>query len=410
MQFTFKRKVSLILCLAGSFLYGKSAIAVTPNPVDLNGVYFTPTLTLSETYDDNIWNASGIEGDPVQASWVTQLQPQLNFSAIDRLNVYEVDYRLKHSEYHSNDNESKTEHFFSSSADMEFTTRHRLKLSAKFNRQQEDRDSTNRNPINDEQANKYQYGELAALYGFGSKVAKMYLDFGVQGENYKYLNNRYSASQTHLRDHDTLSALIRANYNYSAKTRLILETQYSDYRYKSGNLDNEVWRYLAGVNWQASSKLDTLVKYGVQDKKFSDSIIDDASNQVWEAAVNWSPRTYSIFTLSTSSKTEEGSATESYIDTDQYSIAWQHEWMTRLVTEMRYAFEKNKYGLLNEAGIARQDDVNKYLVSISYAFRNWLGFELGYEYRDNSSNFDVNNYERNQIYLNTKMSLWKWKN
>ncbi|ART80928.1 hypothetical protein CBP12_12835 [Oceanisphaera avium] len=405
MLFTFKRKVSLIFCLVGNALYCNSAIAITPNAVDLNGVYFTPILTLNETYDDNIWNASGIEGDPVQASWVTTIQPQLNLSAIDRLNVYEIDYRLKHSEYHSKDDENKTEHFLSTSADMEFTTRHRLKLSAKHTKQQEDRDSTNRNPLNNESANKYQYSELAALYGFGAKAAKMYIDLGLEGQNYKYLNNRYSASQTHLRDHDTLSALIRANYNYSAKTRFILETQYSDYSYKSSNLDNEVWRYLAGVNWQPSAKLGTLAKFGVQDKTFSDAGIDDASNQVWEAAINWSPKTYSLFTLSTSNKTEEGSATESFINTDQYNIAWQHEWLTRLVTNLKYTFEKNKYGLLNDLGTARQDDVNKYLVSISYAFRNWLGFELGYEYVNQNSNFDINSYDRNQIYLNTKMSL-----
>lgn len=405
MLFSFNKIVPWVLYLLSSFILCQSAIAVTPNAVDLNGLYFIPTFTLSETYDDNIWTASGTEGDPVQASWVTKLQPQLNLSAIDRLNVYQLDYQLKHSEYHSSERDNKTEHLLRTSADMEFTSRHRLKVSARYAQKQDDRDSTNRNPFNDELGNKYQYSELAALYGFGSKVAKMYLDFGLQGENYKYLTNRDSASQTHKRDHDRLAALVRANYNYSAKTRLILETQYSDFSYKSSNLDNEVWRYLVGARWQATSKLDTLFKYGLQSKNFSDASIDDASNKVWEAAIDWRPRTYSVFTLSTSSKTEEGSATESYINTNQYSLAWQHEWLPKVATEMKYMFEKSDYGLLNESGSPRQDDINKYLVNVRYAFRNWLGFELGYEYIDNSSNIEINSYERNKIYINTKMSL-----
>lgn len=403
MLFSFKKNILLTIYTVSSFLYCSLAVAITPNAIDLDGIYFIPTFTVSEVYDDNIDAASGSLDDPVQASWLTILSPKFSLSAIDRLNVYQLNYQLKQSQYHASDD--KTEHSLDSRAHMEFTTRHRLDLGTSYNRNQADRNSINRLSLNEETGNKYHNAELSAVYGYGSKAAKMQLDFGAQQKYVRYLNNRYTESQTHLQDHDTSTGLLRSNYNYSYKTKLFLETEYSNYNYKTSNLSSDTWRYAFGANWKPTSKIDTDLKFGFENKKFTDPEVTDASNNLWAASINWRPMTYSVFTLRTSNKIEEGSATEHYIDTDRYSLSWQHGWSSRVTTEIKYELENSHYGQINEAINARHDKSNKYLVSASYNMRSWLDFELGYEYINNDSNFSVDSYERNLIHFNIYMSL-----
>lgn len=400
-----KKNITLFIVMVSSFLYCKLAVAIAPTAVDLNGVYFIPTFTISEIYDNNIGAASGNQGDPIQASWLTTLQPKLSLSAIDRLNAYQLNYQLKQSQYHVNDSSDKTEHFVDSSAHMEFTSRHRLNLRSSYSRQQAERDSINRFSLNDEAGNKYYNADVSALYSYGAQAAKMQLDFGIKQGYVRYLNNRYTDSQTHQQDHDTSTGLIRSNYNYSYKTKLFLETEYSEYRYKTSNLSSDTWRYAIGANWKPTSKIFTELKFGLEDKNFIEPNISDTSNNIWAASINWRPIAHSIFTFGTSRKVEEGSATEYYVDIDRFNLSWQHSWSSRVTTEMKYELAYVNYGKVDYNSNARSDDYNKYTISARYNMRSWLGLGLGYKYITNESNFNINNYERNLINFNVDMSL-----
>ena len=400
----------LTLLAVVSVVLSQQAGAVEPQAIDLGGVGLIPLLNVSESYDDNIRTASGIKGDPIQSSWVTSVEPELILVAIDRLNVYQLDYQLKHRKYHSSPVDDKTEHFLSASSHMEFTVRHRLDLRAQHSLQQESSDSTNRDPLNNEVGNKYRHSELGGLYSFGAKAAKVQLDIGINKEWLRYLNNRYSASQTHKQDRDVSTLITRANYNYSPKTKLIAELQRGDYSYLSNELDNNVWRYLIGASWQATPRISTEIKAGFEDKKFTKSNIKDQNNKLWEANVSWAPRTYSSFTVSAGSRTEEGSATEAFINTEQYSVNWNHDWTPRITSRLQYELTKKDYGdlggnVIKNSNQSRQDNMDTYLVGVKYKMRPWLDLELGYSHQDNGSTIDVDSYSRNQMFFNIGMSL-----
>lgn len=397
----------LILLVATSLVWAGSGLAAGPQVIDLGGVGLLPTLTISEAYDDNIWEASGIDSDSIKSSWVTQVSPQLSLIAKDRLNEYQLSYGLQHSIYHSSQADNKTENTLVARSHMEFTHRHRLDLNAGYKNRQEMRDSTNRAPINNESGNKYHTTHLEGLYGFGAKAATMQIEAGASQAWKRYTNNRHTGSQTHEQDHDTTTLLTRAYYRLGAKTKLLGEVQHSRYRYPTGPLDSKAWQYLVGGSWQPTVSTGVQLKGGIENKKFDDPKLHDPTNTVWEADVHWQPKTYSRLVINTRSYIEEGSATEEYIDTREYGAKWEQEWTPRIKSNLSYAFIKKNYQRPNTAqsDINRKDKLNVYSAGVHYKMRPWLTIGADYSYQDNNSTLMNENYDRNRIGLNVNVNL-----
>ncbi|PSJ40064.1 hypothetical protein C7I36_12405 [Zobellella taiwanensis] len=396
-----KNKLFTLSAVATGILFAGQAAAIEPQAVDLGGVGFIPTVKLSETYDDNIWEASGLAGDEEQSSWVTSIEPSFTLAARDRLNTYQFNYRFNNTTYHSSHDDDKTDHFVSANSHMEFNARNRLDLNAGHNRQQDTRDSTNRQ--NDEVGNKYHTTNLGGLYGFGAEAARMQLELGANHEWRRYTNNRDSGSLTREKDRDTLSLVTTAYYRIGPKTRLLAEIQRNDYDYQTANLDSTSWRYLLGATWQATAKTSGTVKVGFEDKDFNDATKNDPNNSTWEAGITWEPLTYSRVKLNTSSRAEEGSATEDYIDTDSYGIGWEHDWTPRITSNLGYSLTEKAYKGGGREG--RKDDLDVYNIGVNYKMRRWLDLGVGYTHKDNSSNSATDSYDRNQVFVNANISL-----
>ncbi|WP_116472399.1 outer membrane beta-barrel protein [Zobellella maritima] len=390
--------------VATGIIFAGQASAIEPQPIDLGGVGLVPTLKISETYDDNVKEASGIPGDEERSSWVTTIEPSLTLAARERLNTYQLSYSLSNSIYHSSHEDDHTDHFLRADSHMEFSARSRLDLNAGYSKQQDTVDSTNREF--DEIGNKYHSTNVGGLYGFGAQAAKMQLELGANHEWRKYDNNRDSGSLTREKDRDTLSLVTTGYYRVAPKTRLLAEVQYSDYDYTTSNLDSEDYRYLVGVTWDATAKTTGTAKFGYQEKEFDDPSKGSTNGGAWDVGVSWSPVTYSTFSLNTGSNIGEGSSTEDFIDTDTYSLTWSHTWAPRFSSDVGYSLTKKDYeGGSGSSNAGRKDELDSYNLSLNYNMRRWLDLGLGYSYKDNSSNFDDSRFDRNQVFFNVNMSL-----
>lgn len=385
--------------VATGIIFAGQASAIEPQPIDLGGVGLVPTLKISETYDDNIWEAA--DGDEKPSSWVTMVEPSLTLAARDRLNTYQLNYRLNNSTYHSSQEDDHTDHFLRADSHMEFSARNRLDLNAGYSKQQDTRDSTNRDF--DEVGNKYHSTNVGGLYGFGAETARMQLELGANQEWRKYDNNRDSGSLTREKDRDTLSLVTTGYYRVAPKTRLLAEIQYNDYNYDTGTLDSEGFRYLAGATWDATAKTTGTVKVGFENKDFKDPAKNDPDNSTWEVGVTWSPLTYSRVLLNTRSRAEEGSSTEDFVDTSSYGISWEHDWTDRVTSNLGYTFTDKDYEGGSNDG--RNDELDSYNLGVNYKMRRWLDLGVGYSFKDNSSNDADSAYDRNQVFFNATASL-----
>jgi hypothetical protein len=224
-------------------------------------------------------------------------------------------------------------------------------------------------------------------------------------DNEQRLGNGLRINEDQERDTTTFSGT--AFYRVAPKTRALFEVRYNDYDYKLGSstLDSDAMAYLLGLTWDATAKTSGIAKLGYSNKEFDDSSRDDVSGSIWEVGVNWQPRTYSTFSLNTRRSAEEGSqGAEDAIDTTRTGINWNHEWTSRVSSDVGYTYIDEDY-----EGIDRKDETDEFALGLNYELRRWVDVGVGYKYQDveskgvNTSAADT--YDRNIFMVKLTMGL-----
>ncbi|GAA0691867.1 hypothetical protein GCM10009104_18560 [Marinobacterium maritimum] len=374
--------------LAGS----GSALAIDAASMKLGAMNFTPTLELSERYDDNFRETGGNE----ESSWITTIKPTFELAAQDRLNIYKLTYSFNSEIFHSSQDDNNTDHHLDADAHMEFSARSRLDLNVGYDKM-EDVADTEVEGTND----KYHTYNIGGVYGYGAESATMQFELGANQEWKRYDNKGGINADM---ERDTLSLGATAYYRLAPKTRALAEIRYNDYDYKlaSSTLNSDAMAYLLGVTWDATAKTSGTAKVGYEKKDFDSAAREDADNSMWEVGVTWKPRSYSAFTLNTRRGLDEGSDGadgEDYIETTRTSLNWNHEWSSYLSSDVNYAFTDEQYET------DREDETSEFAIGLNYDLRRWATVGVGYKYKDVDSNVASERYDNNVYQVKLTMGL-----
>ncbi|UTW10622.1 outer membrane beta-barrel protein [Marinobacterium rhizophilum] len=388
MSVTFLRKAlpaAMVAAVSGQ------ALAIEPANFQVGGMTFTPTVKLSESYDDNFREVASPDEE---SSWITTIEPSFVLAAQDRMNVYSLGYRFNSEFYHSSHDDDNTDHFLNADAHMEFTSRSRLDLAAAYSKQEDTGDTTSL-----VENDKYHSYNVGGVYGYGAESATMQLEFGAN-RAWKRYDNEGALNLDKERDTDSLSAT--AYYRVAPKTRALFEVRYNDYDYVTFNtLDSDSMAYLLGLTWDATARTTGTAKIGYEEKDFDDAARKDPSATVWEVGVSWQPRSYSTFTLNTRQGIDEGSVEENFIETTTTSLNWNHAWSSYLSTDVNFSHTEEDYD--NVAN--RQDEKDSIALGLNYEMRRWLSLGLGYKYTERDSNVAAENFDRNLVQASATLSF-----
>lgn len=374
--------VSVALCA--------NAWALEPQSVKLgDGLTFTPTLQVSERYDDNFRAVEKNE----ESSWITGITPTFTLAAEGRKSAYELTYSANTDIFHSSHADDNTDHHLTANAGFEFDARNRLVLSAGHHKVEETA-SLDQNAEND----KYSTSNIGGLYTFGAATARTQLDFGANYEELRYQNsNNLNADK----ERDTTALSSTAYYRVAPKTRLLVEARHTDYDYVTNTrLNSNNIALLGGVTWEATAKTTGTVKIGAEKKRFDDSSIDDKSGSLWEVGASWAPRTYSTFNLNTRRALDEGYSGASSIQSQSTTLSWNHEWLDRLSSDVSYTYSDQEY-----QDVKRDDKIKTLGLGLTYEMRRWLDIGVGYKYSENDSSAANKSYERNIYSISFTASL-----
>lgn len=356
-----------------------------------DGLEFTPTLKVSESYDDNFRAAENDE----ESSWITTIAPTFTLGAEGRKSAYQLSYTASSDIFHSSQKDNNTDHYLSADAGFEFDARNRLKLNAGY-RDIEETASVDQNVEND----MYNTKNVGGVYSFGAQTARAQVDVGANYEELRYTNsNGLNADK----ERDTTALRSTFYYRVAPKTRALLEGRWTDYDYSNaaGRLRNsENTGLLAGVTWEATAKTTGTAKFGREKKDFDDSRIGEKSTGMWEVGATWEPRSYSRFSLNTRRGFDEGEDNASTIKTQTTSLRWEHDWAERLTSNVSYTRSDREY-----QDISREDKLDTFGIGLTYEMRRWLDIGIGYKYAENDSDAANESYERNIYALTLNASL-----
>ncbi|HHX35554.1 MAG TPA: outer membrane beta-barrel protein [Gammaproteobacteria bacterium] len=358
-----------------------------------DGVIFTPSLKVAETYDDNFRAVNRSVHKDKRSSWITTLAPTFQLNADGRKSAYQLKYTASSDTFHSSHSDNNVDHHLTGDAGFEFNSRNRLLLNAGYHKVEETA-SVDQYIEND----KYNTKDVGAVYTFGAKTARTQVEVGTKYDELRYSNsNRLNNNK----ERDAAGLHSTVFYAISPKTKVLLEGRYTDYDYKSFSArDSKNKGLLAGVTWDATAKTSGSFKLGREKKDFKKSVYDDKSTGMWEAEIVWEPLTYSSFTLNTRRGFDEGEDNASSIKTQKTSLGWKHYWLDRVYTEASYARTDKKY-----QEIKREDNLDNYGLSLTYQARRWLDIGVGYTYADNASDLKNETYTRNIYALTFNASL-----
>jgi hypothetical protein len=343
---------------------------------------FTPTLQVSERYDDNFRQVE----HNTQSSWIMGATPSFVLAADTAKSRYAVAYTADNNTYLSSPEDNHTNHYLDADATLKFDSRHRLKIDAGYEKI-EDTASEDKNPEND----KYSLGHVGGLYTYGAPTARGQIDFGADYSQLRYQN---SGGLNDDKERNTAAFVSTLYLRVAPRTRALAEARYTRFDYVSNTaLNSNSVALLGGVTWDATAKTSGTFKVGAQQKRFDDSSIGNKSGSLWEVGVDWKPRTYSTFSLKSRHSLDEGDDGASSIDNLSTTLGWEHRWLERLSTHVSYTRSDQNY-----QNIDRDDKVDVFDLGVSYKMRRWLGVAVSYKHAQDDSNAANESYQRN-IYL-----------
>lgn len=377
------------LAVAGT-VCGTNAFALEPQKIKLaDSVELTPTLMVKETYDDNIYADDRHE----VSSWVTTIAPTLKLSAQGNKAGYDVTYSAVSDTFHSAHGDDNADHHLTANAGLQFDARNHLSVQGGYHRTEYiDSDSTT------SQSDKKALATAGAVYSYGVSDAPGRIEVAGKYDSVRYENSGHLNA---YREYDSPSARGAFYYRLSPKTRLLVEGRYADFDYLTNDaLDSTSTAGLLGAQWFATAATSGSIKVGRERKNYDDASVDDQSNGMWEASVDWTPLSYSTVSFSTAQRIDEGIDGATAIDVREYGVSWKHAWSSRLKTEAGYQYLNKDY-----QSAVREDDRDIFKLEASYALLRWLDVGVGYRAESNSSNVAGEDYDRNIYYVSLTGSL-----
>lgn len=365
------------------------------------GLVVTPLLTVRERFDDNL---RAVELNP-ESSFVTTVAPSLELGAKGRKAAFAFTLAAPSYIYHSSHEDDHTDVHLTSMLDLAFDRRNRLGLDAGYHRI-EDTASVVQSLQND----RWEASNVGAIYGYGAETARGQVQLGVRLDQVRFRNDLVLPGVGILnadRDRDVSAWFGTLFVGVAPKTKALLEARHTAYDYASNPaLNSANQALLAGVSWEATAITRGMVKVGSETKSFERAGVPDQSKAMWEVSVDWSPLTYSTFTLTSNSRLDEGTNGAYVIETQALNLGWKHQWLKRLRSQVSLGSTQQDYvGAPLASGAERADDIFSAGAGLTYAMRRWLDIGLSYSFLQGDSNAPGRSYERNIVALNVDVSM-----
>jgi polysaccharide biosynthesis protein VpsM len=371
--------------------------SVRVGPMDL-----TPLIEVSESYSDNIfWNNLNRKG-----SMITQIRPGLQLNLEHQLDRYALNYTFNSMQFHSSPHDNFVDHYLGGQAHMEFSSRHRLNMDARFIYAHNQRGTVFSQgvvaPNLITYPDEYIQTGFGANYRYGVAEAPLNLELLFNLNDYTYQNHRDRLAQW-----DRTETVVTPGIYYRLFPSLYLagqvETTFINYKNDlsqvlagvNGNITNLSYdkeRYLLGTIWNPTEKTNARIKAGYLQQNFIDKSLPSLTDFTWDIGLDWMPRSYSRVNVTSSRDVLPTFGAGFARLIDNFELGWTHDWTDR--------FSSRIYGTYQHAdnkGATRVDDYYGGRIDIGYRMQRWLGLGVTYTYLSQISSSTQLNYDQNVV-------------
>ena len=408
MNHAFARTSTLFLLTASAFaVQAQSAAGITQNEGEsVKSIYTAPVSGLPIRFDNGIFvygaaqigaghdsNVRASEDD-VRSSSTLSLRPNVVGELKRGANRYTLSYLGDYTQYSRDKDYNYNHHTITLAADQYFTARSRLGLAFDL----VDRtDGPSDTVEQSDKPDRWNSTNLRGLYVYGADGAKGRVEFEGSMQSKRYQNN---LALTRGSDINANGLSGRFFWRVMPNTYATFELRRfdNDYRLATSTNDNIDTRALVGVTWDITRITSGTIKVGQQNKNYSQR--DDVKRGTYEAQIQWSPRTYSTFTLNASRSQEDAADVSTSTANKRHSLRWNHAWSESLSSNVGLSKANATF-----ANSGRQDATTSASVGLSYQVRSNLGLALDFTRAKRDSNTAGFNYKRNTVFASVQVAL-----
>lgn len=390
--------------LAGIVVCSSTGVfAIEPEPIQLGGLDLIPTLNVDASRTDNMFLANSNKVD----SKLYVISPRLEAIIDDGRNVFSVAGEVNDGDFSATSEDDYTDWRLDANAHLEMDVRNSFDFNAGLFSTREMRGTGfSQGGFLPTTPDEYEETVYGASYQYGTNDSFGRLVLGVDTLDKTYDNNRLT---TRFRDREDESFVGTFYLNISPRTDILFEYTGTDVDYTTDpvvaagagdSLDSDETYAYVGVSWEATAKTTGTIKVGRGEKDFSDADRRDEDGSAWEANLQWEPLTYSVFNLTAVSGYGEATGVGDALNTENYSLNWQHSWSDSLSSTINIYSSDDEY-----LGSTRNDEIDTLTFRLDYSARRWLDFYVSVARDEHQSSFATYEYKENVVALGFSLSL-----
>ncbi len=377
--------------------------AYKPIGVGVGSFRLFPTLTIYGLYDDNVYNTNVDEVSSALFRFTPQAVLQSDWSR------HELKLTAGADIYQYADASSENRVDFRTRLDgrIDVTRPFRILLNAGYEIRHEERGSA------DALAGAAEPTEYDII-PLGLKFDYLASRFGVRVElgynDFRWADTKLIALPSvdnSDRDRTDFTATLKLRYEFSPGYKAFVSATYLDRNYDLGfdrngqNRDASGAYYDAGVSFELSRLLTGEVFAGYSSFDFADPAFPSASGFDYGAALIWYPTELTTVrfdarrSLETTTLINVGG-----VYTGLLALSVDHELMRNVVLGLELSYADEQF-----EGIDRTDQTYGVRVSGEYKLNRNYALGVHYQYRDRSSDLDIDSYSSHEVGAYLKLSL-----
>lgn len=416
-SFSYKRifgfsALFIFLSATGSMSAGKEALGG-----DIFGKesgYFHPALSISESYNDNIYNTKDKEED-----YITNISPSFWVAlpgTKDPISIKEVSsgttggltktrfksdsanryqsyafYGPQFDIYSQNDENNTTSHLAEGGLQVN------LKGGMSFD--VVDQYFKSNDPRGEGVSTDLDEFENNLLDGMIDYDITKKLQARIGGSLY---NVHYSDTRNNYKDRQDQGLSAYLFFHLMPKTSIYVGYDHIDVEYDkdviNGFSDSTLAKYFAGVKWDITAKSKGNFKAGYLSREFDDKNYDDTDGFLAELTIDHNfTNSTSVSLTGARSNTQSDILGSNSIDSSSLGLTYNQKITAKIIATLMLRWENLDYQDIN-----RTDDVYMISPKMQYKFTDWLTSDLVYTYKTRQSESDPNtdyDYENNTFML-----------
>lgn len=410
---TARRPVTLILLAASLGGFAGVAGAQEPDPnvtvvdrprpdfdplgIRAGGFLVLPSVTVSETYDDNIL----AEPDDEESDFITLIRPRVQATSDWVRHRLGVTVGSDIGIYADNDEENFEDYFAALDGRLDIrrgTTMDGVLDVGKFHEGRED--------VEDVEAD-----EVTEYFRYGGRLAlsQTFNRFNVRGTGvvawYDY--DDVAGINNDDRDRTDYDALLRLGYLVSPRVNVFTEGRYSiadrdaEVDDDGFDRDSDGWEGRLGTAVDITAVLFGEAFVGYRYESFDDEAFDSVDGLSFGVDLTWNPTGLTTLILSGGSDIEATNQTGASGNfKTEIALSVDHELLRNLLVGGFGGYQRDDFD-----GIDRVDETFTVGATVTYLLNRYLSLQGSYDFSDRSSDLDTEEFTRNRITLGLTAQL-----